>query len=226
MRISHSLVGFALIALCGCTVTEELPTRPDLIRAGGIHPSNGSPTSPSPAVSPTPPPSGGIPSGGTPPGGNPGTASPSPATSPFPPGIDPPPTGASPSPSPAASPSPSPLPSPLPNNIIDSIRVGFFGINCGRGRSVPRNGEKILPVGCRGYVTASPKDRNGDDVPAAIHGPDIDWFVLEGDDKIDVQNPTFASDFNKDVLAVRTGSFGLCATVREVTGCLMGTVVP
>jgi hypothetical protein len=75
-------------------------------------------------------------------------------------------------------------------------------------------------------VTASPKKANGDDVPADIHGPNIEWFILEGEDKIEVQTPTFASDFNKDVVAVRTGNFGLCATVREVTGCLMGTVVP
>jgi hypothetical protein len=91
---------------------------------------------------------------------------------------------------------------------------------------VPRNGERILPRGCRGYVTATPKQANGDDVPAAVHGPNIEWFVLTGDDIIDVQAPTFASDFNKDIVGVRPGAFGLCATVRGVTGCLMGTVVP
>ncbi len=58
------------------------------------------------------------------------------------------------------------------------------------------------------------------------HGPDIEWFVLTGANIIDVQAPTFASDFNKDIVAVQTGAFGLCATVRDVTGCLMGTVVP
>ena len=91
---------------------------------------------------------------------------------------------------------------------------------------MPRNGEKILPRGCRGYVTASPKDVRGDDVPPAVHGPDIEWFVLYGDDIVDVQSPTFASNFNKDIVGVRTGAFALCATVREVTGCLIGTVVP
>jgi hypothetical protein len=125
-------------------------------------------------------------------------------------------------------PSPSPVPSnePLAPNTIDSIRVGFFGINCGRGVPVPRNGERILPRGCRGYVTATPKQANGDDVPASVHGPDIDWFVLTGEDIIEVEAPTFASDFNKDIVGVRPGAFGLCATVRGVTGCLMGTVVP
>jgi hypothetical protein len=79
---------------------------------------------------------------------------------------------------------------------------------------------------CRGFVTATPKDANGDDVPAHIHGPDIDWFILYGEDIIDVHEPTFDSDFNKDVTGAHTGAFGLCATVREVTGCLIGTVIP
>jgi hypothetical protein len=110
--------------------------------------------------------------------------------------------------------------------MIDSIRVGFFRINCPGGRTPPRNGEKLLPMGCRGLVTATPKQANGDDVPASNHGPDIVWFVHYGDDIIDVLPPTFANDFNKDVVGERTGAFGLCATVREVTGCLIGTVIP
>jgi hypothetical protein len=81
-------------------------------------------------------------------------------------------------------------------------------------------------MGCRGLVTATPKDVNNDDVPAHIHGPDIEWFILTGDNIINVHPPTFASAFNKDVTGARTGAFGLCATVRGVTGCLMGSVIP
>jgi hypothetical protein len=110
--------------------------------------------------------------------------------------------------------------------MIDSIRVAFFGINCGRGNPVPRNNERLLPRGCRGYVTATPKQANGDDVPANVHGPNIEWFVLYGEEFIDVQAPTFQSNFNKDVVGVSPGAFGLCATVRGVTGCLIGTVIP
>jgi hypothetical protein len=104
--------------------------------------------------------------------------------------------------------------------------VGFFGINCGRGNPTPRNGQGILPRGCKGYVTATPKNQDNSDVPAHIHGPDIEWFVLEGADKIDVREPTFPSDFNKDVVAVRLGNFALCATVKGTTGCLLATVTP
>lgn len=197
MRITPLLAAFAVVSTWGCTVTEELPTRPDLIRVPTSNrPAGGAP----PAPSPTP------------------TAAPSPIPIPVP----------TPTPTPVPSPqaTPTPAPNPLPPSIIDHIRVGFFGINCGGGRPVPRNNEKILPRGCRGYVTATPKKANGDDVPAHIHGPDIEWFVLYGDDMIDVQESTFPSDFNRDVVGVANGAFGLCATVREVTGCLIGTVVP
>ena len=203
MKVTHALAGFAVMTAWSCTtIVEELPTRPTEIRVPtGVQPTGTTP-SPIPSAAPTPP-----------------TV------------VVPVPT-----PTPAATPSaaptiPSPAPTPtvpvnLPPSTIDSIRVGFFGINCGQGVPVPRNNERILPRGCRGYVTATPKDVNNDDVPLAIHGPDIEWFVLEGADKIDVQAPTFRSDFNKDVVGVSEGSFYLCATVREVTGCLGGAVVP
>jgi hypothetical protein len=103
--------------------------------------------------------------------------------------------------------------------------VGFFGISCKNGKPVPRNGEGRLPTGCRGFVTATPKDAKGDDVPAHIHGPNIEWALTSGGNSVDVQAPTFASDFNKDVVGVRPGSFVLCATVKAVTGCLSADVV-
>jgi hypothetical protein len=129
---------------------------------------------------------------------------------------------------PAVAPSPSPVPTPTPApdpGSIDAIRVAFFGINCGKGNPVPNNGWKKLPKGCRGYVTATPKRADNTDVPAKEHGPDIDWFMLYGDQFVDVQDPTFESDFNKDVVGEKVGGFGLCATVKGVTGCLAGQVV-
>jgi hypothetical protein len=126
------------------------------------------------------------------------------------------------------SPSPSPVPTPTPSpdaGSIDSIRVAFFGIDCGKGNPVPNNGWKKLPKGCRGFVTATPKRADNTDVPAKEHGPDIEWFMLYGSEFVDVQDPTFESDFNKDVVGVKVGGFGLCATVKGVTGCLAGGVV-
>jgi hypothetical protein len=136
----------------------------------------------------------------------------------------PPPVTAAPVLAPSPSPVPTPTPTPDPGSIYD-IRVAFFGINCGKGNPVPNNGWKKLPKGCRGYVTATPKRADGSDVPAKEHGPDIEWYMLYGSEFVDVQEPTFESDFNKDVVGLKVGGFGLCAVVKGVTGCLAGQVV-
>lgn len=138
----------------------------------------------------------------------------------------PPVTAPAQAPSPSPSPLPTPAPTPAPNaGSIDAIRVAFFGINCGKHNPVPNNGWKILPKGCRGYVTATPKRKDNTDVPAAEHGPNITWFVQYGDEFIQVDEPTFESDFNKDLVGLHVGDFALCATVKGVTGCLNGQVV-
>jgi hypothetical protein len=131
-----------------------------------------------------------------------------------------------PAPDPAPTPAPAPTAAPVDRGPIDSIRVGFFGISCRNGKATPRNGERKLPVGCTGYVTATPKDKNNVDVPLRIHGPDISWNLMWGRGTVDVRKPTFQSDFNKDVVGLHVGEFSLCATVKGVEGCLHGFVTP
>ena len=145
---------------------------------------------------------------------------------------------ATPTPAPTATATPIPAPTPTPQAAapiatapedpgpIAKIRVGFFGINCGKGVPVPRNSDQVLPIRCRGYVTATPKDENGDDVPKKVHGPDIAWELAYGEGVVEVLPPTFESDFNKDLVGVSSGAFGLCATVKGVRGCLEGNVQP
>ena len=149
--------------------------------------------------------------------------SPTEPTNVAPPSVAPPPVTA-PAVTPSPVPSPTPTPAPNPGSIYD-IRVAFFGITCGKGNPVPNNGWKMLPKGCRGFVTATPKRKDGSDVPAAEHGPDIEWSMLYGDEFVRVEDPTFESDFNKDLIGVKVGGFGLCAKVKGVTGCLAGQVV-
>lgn len=129
-------------------------------------------------------------------------------------------------PTPAATPGPTATPTPAAIvGAIHHIRVGFYGINCPGNQPVPNNGAKQLPVGCKGFVTATPKQANGDDVPAAVHGPDIDWELEYGANIVEVKNSQ-ASTFNKDLTGLRVGAFNLCATVGGVRGCLDGTVIP
>ena len=77
----------------------------------------------------------------------------------------------------------------------------------------------------QGLRDGDTKQANGDDVPAAVHGPDIDWALEYGGGIVDVKDSQ-ASDFNKDLTGLRVGAFNLCATVGGVRGCLDGTVIP
>lgn len=136
---------------------------------------------------------------------------------------------ASPSPSPVPTPTPTPTPTPEPTTVspgsIAYIRVGFFDIVCKNGKAEPRNGEKLLPTGCLGFVTATPKRKDGTDVPASEHGPNIEWDLLYGERQVEVRAPTYPNAFNKDLYGLRSGGFSLCATVKGVTGCLEGKVI-
>jgi hypothetical protein len=102
--------------------------------------------------------------------------------------------------------------------------VAFFGITCG-GEKGPNNTSRRLPVGCKGAVTATPKFADGSDVPPEVHGPDISWDLVQGALMVRVADVP-GQPFNKDLFGRRPGPFQLCATVRGVTGCLTGEVVP
>ena len=110
-----------------------------------------------------------------------------------------------------------------PEDVIDHVRVGFFGIRCIDGVTPPRNGERLLLMGCTGSVTASPKNRDGDDVDARIHGDRIEWSLQQELQVVRMDDyPGVA--FNKYLTAGHPGHFKLCATVKGVTGCLDGEV--
>ena len=110
-----------------------------------------------------------------------------------------------------------------PEDLIDHVRVGFFSIGCIPGVTPPRNGERLLLMGCYGYVTASPKDKNGDNIDPRIHGDRIDWTL-------DQYEPVVTMDdfpnvpFNKTITARQPGEFTVCATVKGVRGCLEAEV--
>jgi hypothetical protein len=139
----------------------------------------------------------------------------------------PPPSPApQPTATPTPTPAPTPAPSPTPSTSIHHIWVGFFGINCqANGKPEPRLGERKLPSGCRGYVTATPKYADGSNVPAEVHGPNISWNLAYGHQFVRVEDPSFDNPFNRDLVGLTEGEFKLCATVQGVTGCLKGWVI-
>src|SRR5262249_39705395 len=113
----------------------------------------------------------------------------------------------------------------LPSEAIAYVRVAFYGIACEDGISVPRNGDNVLPVGCRGLVTATPKQRNNEDVPRTIVGDDIAWRVEQAGDRVAVHDDPHNA-FNKTVVALNPGPYALCATSHGVEGCQCAEVVP
>ncbi|HLQ23549.1 MAG TPA: hypothetical protein VK132_10095 [Gemmatimonadales bacterium] len=111
-------------------------------------------------------------------------------------------------------------------DLIDSVRVAFFGFKCPDDVAVPNNGSNRLPVGCTGNVTATPKNKENQDVDPRIHGSQITWtWELESGHPADLINYP-DKPFNKSVVGLSVGNFTLCAIVKEVQGCLHGEVVP
>jgi hypothetical protein len=112
-----------------------------------------------------------------------------------------------------------------PAKAISYVRVAFYSIQCDAGITPPRNGENVLPIGCRGLVTATPKRANNEDVPHDIVGDDISWrFEQAGD--IAVVHDDDHNAFNKQVVGRNAGRYTLCATSHTVEGCQHGEIVP
>ena len=113
----------------------------------------------------------------------------------------------------------------VPSEAIAYVRVAFYGFACEDGITPPRNGENVLPIGCRGFVTATPKQRSNEDVPRPIVGNDISWRLEQAGDPVIVHDDPHNA-FNKTVVALNAGRYALCATSHGVEGCQYGEVVP
>jgi hypothetical protein len=111
------------------------------------------------------------------------------------------------------------------SEAIAYVRVAFFGIACEDGIAPPRNGENVLPIGCRGFVTATPKQRNNEDVPRHIVGSEISWRLEQAGQAVVVHDDPHNA-FNKTAVALNPGRYSLCATVHGVEGCQHAEVVP
>jgi hypothetical protein len=111
-------------------------------------------------------------------------------------------------------------------DAIAYVRVHFYSVQCEGGIEVPRNGANELPIGCRGFVTATPKQRNNLDVPPSIVGTDITWSLEQGTDKIVVHDYPDNNVFNKILVPLNVGHYQLCATSHGVLGCQDADVLP
>jgi hypothetical protein len=115
-----------------------------------------------------------------------------------------------------------------PQDLIAYVRTAFFAFECNPGVVAPSPMAGKLPLGCDGYVTATPKQRDGTNVPAWIHGTEIEWELRDGEDVVRVEpDPRFGEPFNKILRTTgRVDGFVLCATVLGKEGCLRGRTIP
>jgi hypothetical protein len=111
-------------------------------------------------------------------------------------------------------------------DAIAYVRVAFYSIQCEDGITAPRNGANELPFGCRGFITATPKQRNNLDVPRYIVGNDITWWMEKGSDKVIVHEYPDGNDFNKILVPQNAGAYQLCASSHGVVGCQDAEVLP
>jgi hypothetical protein len=112
----------------------------------------------------------------------------------------------------------------VPSEAIAYVRVAFYSITCEEGITPPRNGENVLPLGCRGFVTATPKQRNNEDVPHHIIGSDVAWRLEQAGDVVIVHDDE-SNGFNKMLVGRTAGRYSLCAISHGVEGCQHGEVV-
>jgi hypothetical protein len=115
-----------------------------------------------------------------------------------------------------------------PRDLIAYVRTVFFSFECPPGVVAPDYRERRIPVGCDGYVTATPRTQSDERVPSWIHGPDVEWDLREGTDVVRVDPDwRFGNPFNKVVRPTGVvGRFVLCATVLGKEGCLNGQTIP
>ena len=112
------------------------------------------------------------------------------------------------------------------NSSVARVSVSFFRYtDCPPGTAFPVPHDS-LPTGCRGTITATPRDSQGNKLPPEVHGADIEWFVRAGEGTVIGPGPSpDGIPFNLVLVGRDKGEFSVCATVAGVTGCLNGRVI-
>lgn len=110
------------------------------------------------------------------------------------------------------------------DQAVVTVSVSFFRYTECANTTPPHN---TLPMGCRGTITATPRDALGNKLPVELHGSEVQWFVQFGEGTTISTSPS--SDgvpFNLVLVPKDLGEFSVCATVSGKTGCLNGQVIP
>jgi hypothetical protein len=111
-------------------------------------------------------------------------------------------------------------------DVLYRVHVLPVGIECPETRAtVPSLDKREIPVGCTMIVTATPKDKNLNDVDPRLHGDNIKWDMPTGDFRVKVED-FHTQPFNLKLIGREAGEFAICAEVAKVAGCMLGNVTP
>jgi len=109
-------------------------------------------------------------------------------------------------------------------DVLNRVFIFPVGLECADGRPLPPLDLKQIPLGCFMIVTATPKDKNLNDVDPRLHGDAIAWTMPAGDFRIKVED-YHEQPFNKKLIGTDEGEFTICAEVAKMVGCMDGRVV-
>jgi hypothetical protein len=109
---------------------------------------------------------------------------------------------------------------------VANVSVSFYRYD--PGCSNPNPPHNSIAVGCRGSITATPRDVLGNKLPPELHATDVHWFIRFGDGVTVNSSPSPEGiPFNWVIVGREVGEFSVCATVGgNRTGCMNGFVIP
>ncbi len=111
------------------------------------------------------------------------------------------------------------------DQAVASVSVSFYRYTECANTTPPHNS---IAVGCRGSITATPRDVLGNKLPPELHATDAVWFIRYGEGTTVNSSPSPEGvPFNLVIVAREVGEFSVCATIGgNRTGCLNGFVIP
>ena len=113
------------------------------------------------------------------------------------------------------------------DQAVARVSVSFFRYTFCPGGTVLPPPHETLPLGCRGTITATPRDALGNKLPPELHGSEVEWEVRAGEGTIIASGPSpDGIPFNQVLDSRQVGAFTVCATVSNKTGCMNGQVIP
>ena len=109
---------------------------------------------------------------------------------------------------------------------VARVYVGIFRFRCVGGVIPPPAGENRVPLACDAVITATPKDKNGQNVPWWLHSPNVEFWVRSGEYNVIVLGDVPDQPFNRWIYPKGVGGFSICAAVDGRQTCMNAQVIP